>query len=311
MFSVIMPYYKNSKYVVSSIKSVLAQEYQEFELIVVDDGSNDNLKELLSQIDDTRIRLLTQDNQGVSAARNNGIAQAKYEWICFLDSDDLWKTNHLSVIREMQEQHPDAAFYMTSHLRKGNKKEFYSNSTFPDGVDCWVIKDFLRVSLNKPAFIHTNSVCIKKELLLSLGGFAAGVQRGEDTDLWCRCSLYTDVIAHREVTTIYQQNNSYLTKEKKFNYDWIFLKREKELLKDLTIPEGKRYSLRLYNQKYKLSICKHLLAENRKKEAVILHHNMKDELCSELKKENLVISLMMILPGFLSAVCLRTYYLYK
>ena len=91
MFSIIIPLYNKEKYIVNTIKSVLNQSFSKFEVIVVDDGSSDNGVNAVKKIDDSRIKIITQKNQGVSAARNNGIKNAKYEYIAFLDADDLWK----------------------------------------------------------------------------------------------------------------------------------------------------------------------------------------------------------------------------
>jgi len=93
--SVIIPTFNRARYVTKAIDSVLAQTYKDYEIIVVDDGSTDNTRQVLSPYME-RIRYIYQDNAGVSAARNAGIRDAKGEWIAFLDSDDLWLPRKLA-----------------------------------------------------------------------------------------------------------------------------------------------------------------------------------------------------------------------
>mgnify|MGYP000079277661 CR=1 FL=1 len=81
--SVVIPLYNKEKYVKRAINSVLNQTYQEFEIIVINDGSSDNSEAKVKEINDNRIKLITQENAGVSAARNRGIKEAKYELIAF------------------------------------------------------------------------------------------------------------------------------------------------------------------------------------------------------------------------------------
>ena len=91
MISVVIPLYNKEKYIKRAIESVLNQTFQKFEIIVVNDGSTDKSAEIVQNIKDPRIRLINQKNAGVSAARNRGIQEAKYEYIAFLDADDFWE----------------------------------------------------------------------------------------------------------------------------------------------------------------------------------------------------------------------------
>ena len=93
--SVIIPTYNRADKVRSAIDSVLAQSLSDLEVVVIDDGSSDDTQRVLSAAYGDRIRYFFQTNQGVSAARNKGIAEARGEWIAFLDSDDLWETDKL------------------------------------------------------------------------------------------------------------------------------------------------------------------------------------------------------------------------
>ena len=104
MFSVIIPLYNKSHTIVRTLSTVLDQTYKEFEIIIVNDGSTDNGVQIIKDYTtDKRIRIIEQNNQGVSVARNIGVQHAKYELIAFIDGDDEWLSEYLSKMEEMQE----------------------------------------------------------------------------------------------------------------------------------------------------------------------------------------------------------------
>ncbi len=88
--TVVVPAFNVSKYIAASLRSILAQTFTDFEVIVVNDGSTDDTAKIVAAFRDPRIQLLTQKNRGLAGARNSGIRLAKGEYIAFLDSDDLW-----------------------------------------------------------------------------------------------------------------------------------------------------------------------------------------------------------------------------
>src|SRR5690554_4101955 len=114
MFSVIIPLYNKELSITNTVQSVLDQTYQNFEIVIINDGSTDNSIKAVESIKDNRIRLIHQENQGVSAARNRGIQEARYNWIAFLDGDDLWEQSHLQEIILMMLKFPDEKVFVTS-----------------------------------------------------------------------------------------------------------------------------------------------------------------------------------------------------
>jgi glycosyltransferase involved in cell wall biosynthesis len=108
-FSVVIPAYNRASFLTRTITSVLQQSYPDFELLVIDDGSTDNTRELMRSFTekDARVRYIHQENAERGAARNNGIRMAKGEWIVFLDSDDELYTEHLSTLKKHISIHPD------------------------------------------------------------------------------------------------------------------------------------------------------------------------------------------------------------
>ena len=93
MFSVVIPLYNKELSIINTIQSVLDQTFQNFEIVVVNDGSTDRSVEMVEQFNDPRIRIINKSNGGVSSARNRGIQEAKYELVAFLDADDFGSQN--------------------------------------------------------------------------------------------------------------------------------------------------------------------------------------------------------------------------
>ena len=128
MFSVIIPAFNAEKFIARAIKSVLRQTNQNFEIIIINDGSQDQTEAAISQFEDNRIVYLYQENSGVSAARNRGILASKGEYICFLDADDEWKSNHLEVVSSLINQYADCGMYVTGYDVRLNNGEIVHKS---------------------------------------------------------------------------------------------------------------------------------------------------------------------------------------
>lgn len=107
LVSVIIPVYNRAELILETINSVLNQTYQDFEIIIIDDGSVDNTKQVIESIKDSRIKYIYQENAGTSAARNNGTKNAKGEWIAPLDSDDIWLPEKLEKQINFLKNNPD------------------------------------------------------------------------------------------------------------------------------------------------------------------------------------------------------------
>nr|WP_298561232.1 glycosyltransferase family A protein [uncultured Prevotella sp.] len=108
MISVVIPLYNKEASIKQSLMSVLSQSYQDFEVVIVDDGSTDNSVAKVEEIQDSRIRLIRQENGGPSKARNTGVKNAKGEWVLFLDADDELLPNALNVFKELLTEHKKA-----------------------------------------------------------------------------------------------------------------------------------------------------------------------------------------------------------
>src|ERR1035437_2795157 len=126
MFSIIIPLYNKAKYIQKAIHSILSQTFQEYEIIIVNDGSTDNSLEVISscQLSTVNYQLINQENKGVSTARNIGVKAAKSDYIAFLDADDWWEPTYLEEIKRLIEEYPEAGIYGSGYylVKNGNKR---------------------------------------------------------------------------------------------------------------------------------------------------------------------------------------------
>jgi glycosyltransferase involved in cell wall biosynthesis len=183
MFSIIIPLYNKAEYVVKTVDSILNQTFSEFELIIVNDGSTDNSLSVVSTFTDSRIRILTQQNAGVSTARNNGVKNAKFDWVAFCDADDWWHHDFLKEIRLLIQKYPDAGLYASNYKQVINGKEV-SKVKIPNFEDGYINYFELLLTKNNP--VHSSSVCIKKQYFLEENGFKDYLTMSEDRELWLR-----------------------------------------------------------------------------------------------------------------------------
>lgn len=224
MFSVVIPLYNKELSIQNTIKSVLQQSFQEFEIVVVNDGSTDASVARVEEIDDSRIRLVHQKNQGVSAARNKGVAEAKFSWIAFLDGDDFWEPNHLEEITKMMELYPEEKVFVTSFVYSDNRPMF----KHPRAIPIFKIENYFKEAL-KESLMWTSIVVVNNNCFEVVGGFNEQLRYGEDLDLWARLAKEYQVVKSSKVTAIYRveaenRSNNNQKIEHCFEY-WIELNR--------------------------------------------------------------------------------------
>lgn len=192
MITVVIPLYNKSESITTAVDSVLAQTYQDFEVVVVDDGSTDEGAAIVERYADPRIRLIRQDNAGVSAARNKGIAEARGEYVAFLDADDEWMPEFLEEIVVLQREFPDCRAQATTYVQcqNGEKKGIILNK-LPFSVEHGVLSNYFEVATHSNPPVWTGAVCIERALLQELGGFPLGIKSGEDLLTWARIATRT------------------------------------------------------------------------------------------------------------------------
>jgi len=189
--SVVMPLYNKEREVARAIDSVLSQTVKEFELIVVNDGSTDHGPEIVRSVQDNRIRVLEQNNQGVSAARNRGIAEAKADLIAFLDADDEWKSDFLETIVMLGLKHPSCDVFGTRYFFSSlsGQKRLAVIRGIPDEMQAGTIKNYFIVAAQSDPPLFTSAVAVTKRAIETIGGFPLGVISGEDLLTWARLAV--------------------------------------------------------------------------------------------------------------------------
>lgn len=184
MISVVIPLYNKEKSIAMTLDSVLAQSYTDYEVIIVDDGSTDNslkvVREKFSWLDSERVRIIHQENAGVSAARNRGIKEAKGEYVAFLDGDDLWDKDFLTAMSQLIAEFPDKSIYGLgcAQIKRGEKPILRNN--YYRGVSTW---DYATMAFTG------SSACVKREDAIAVGLFDTRMTHGEDLDMWWRLML--------------------------------------------------------------------------------------------------------------------------
>ncbi len=181
LISVIIPTYNRGWIIKEAIDSVLAQEYINYELIVVDDGSIDDTHDILNSYQKNFL-VLRQNNKGVSAARNRGFAAASGRFIAFLDSDDIWLPQKLSRQVDFFQSNPDALICQTEEIwiRNNVRVNPKKRHEKPSGM---IFEPSLSLCLVSPS-----AVMIKRSLFEEVGLFDETLPACEDYDLWLRVS---------------------------------------------------------------------------------------------------------------------------
>ena len=226
MFSVIIPLYNKAAYVEKAIRSVAAQTFREFEVIVVDDGSTDIVAPQpsrnkigtgskggaglsysdIEQLIDGKGRLIKQKNSGVSVARNNGVALAKNPYICFLDADDWWAPTYLEEMKALIDEFPGAGIYGSSYYIVKNGKERPAAIGVEPGFEKGTINYCQVYARTLIMPLWTGAVVVPKAIFDEQKGFKPTLKLGEDFDLWIRVALRHPVVLLNKPLAYYNQD---------------------------------------------------------------------------------------------------------
>lgn len=217
-FSVVIPLFNKEDTIQRCIQSVLNQSYNNYEIVIINDGSTDNsVNQINKQFDTYNLKIFSQQNSGVSCARNKGIEMSTGNWIAFLDADDYWERSYLASIFSIITETCDSYGIIQHNYFKSNKinKEI-AHSRLKTGP-------FPNINWMLPTF--TSAICIRKDLLDS-NKFREDLNYGEDTELWLRvlneskgfyCSR---ALVTYETTSHY--NNLLSVKDKLIDRDYVF-----------------------------------------------------------------------------------------
>jgi glycosyltransferase involved in cell wall biosynthesis len=192
-FSIIIPLYNKADFVAASIESILCQTHPHFEVIVVDDGSTDSSADVVRGFKDNRIRLISQTNQGVSAAKNTGMQEARHELLAFLDADDWWDRDYLREMARIVESHPELSLYCAAYARVEHGIAVPSQPTFrTEGRH--TVFDPIEEAVRAGTFVmplHTSSTVIRRSILARSGAFDPTIGYYEDYHLFLRIATFS------------------------------------------------------------------------------------------------------------------------
>ena len=205
LFSVIIPVYNRPAHLRRAVESVLAQTLRDYELIVVDDGSTDETTEVARSF--PAVRYARQENRGVSAARNRGVAESSAPYLAFLDSDDAWLPRKLEAQRDFISDNPSVSIHQTGEIwvRRGRRVNPMERHRKPDG-------DIFIPSLAL-CLVSPSAVVIERGLFERTGGFDERLRVCEDYDLWLRIALDHRVgLVERELVVKYGGHDDQLSR---------------------------------------------------------------------------------------------------
>lgn len=205
MISVVIPLYNKEKLIRSTLECVLSQTYNDYEIIIVNDGSTDaSVKEVMRVCDD-RIRLVSQTNAGVSSARNRGIAEAQGEFIAFLDADDEWCTDYLESQHKLTLLYPECDVFATNYVFRN---EFGLTTPtklrkLPFSGTSGILSNYFNVATCSHPPLWTSAVMVRKSAIMATNGFPENITSGEDLLTWARLACRYKIAFSKRVLANY------------------------------------------------------------------------------------------------------------
>jgi glycosyltransferase involved in cell wall biosynthesis len=259
-FSVIVPAYNTYSTIAETIDSVLAQTYQNYEIIVVDDGSPDDVADFVERTYGEAVSLIRQPNGGLASARNAGIKVATGDYVAFLDSDDAWLPTKLERQVEQIKAHPDGAvFYTNCYFYKDGERtgQWIDQHKQQDG-------DIAVGLINRQVMLPILTTVVQTAALEQAGGFRAELRQVEDYDLWLRLAIAGKTFySLSEPLALYRINpdglsqNTLLMAETQLGiYQKLLLRAPEPLVTDMRI-QIKIYRLEVLHQKRSRALNQH------------------------------------------------------
>jgi len=192
-FSIVIPLYNKADQIERCLCSVLNQSYDNYEIIIINDGSTDNSLNIVSKFKSKKIKLISQKNKGVSIARNYGVLNSKNKYICFLDADDSYESDFLSEVNILINKFPNFGMYATNNYfisSKGGRKINYNN----EELLYFEIENLFKMynDMDRMPFSNSN-ICVNKTIFNQLNGYAENVKLTEDSDLFLKFYLTSKI----------------------------------------------------------------------------------------------------------------------
>jgi len=298
-FSIVIPLYNKAPYIATAVQSVLAQTFTDFEVIVVDDGSNDGGAELVAKMTDPRLRLVRQANAGVSAARNYGISLARGEWIAFLDADDWHHPSYLATLLHVQQTHPEVDTVASDFVRLPHALgKWPSHWSVVESVpEVEIIADLPKRWMSSPTLSASSVIVRATQLQKMQPCFPLGESRGEDLDLWFRLAEHSPIaLAHTPLVAYRQEVQDSLSSKHGAPEEENFMVRlRKRALSGALTPTQSKSSLWLIAQ-FEVSIARQEIASGSRIEG--LRSLIKGRHAARSKRWLLTAAMALFLPRY-------------
>jgi glycosyltransferase involved in cell wall biosynthesis len=205
LISVIIPLFNKESYVVDSLMSVFSQSYENFEILVVNDGSTDSSLDKVKQFQDHRLAIIDKQNEGVSTARNIGVVRSSGELLAFLDADDFWFKDHLLHVVKALKKFPECGAVSNSFCRKAIKLENNFDVRYS------LVRDYINQAALGKKTMWTSSSAMRRSIFEKAGGFPPNESHGEDLALWLQASLQAPVVFTDYIGAFYRETGDGLT----------------------------------------------------------------------------------------------------
>lgn len=261
IFSIVIPLYNKEQSIKKTIESVLNQTYQNFEILIVNDGSTDSSVEIVSAIKDKRINIINKENGGVSSARNEGIHKSKFEIVAFLDGDDFWENNYLEEMNDLINDFPDCHFFGSNfYIIKDQIKIVNKNSLDSNFRGC--LDDYFKITL-KSNILQSSSIILKKDLIKKSGNFNENLVMGEDFDFWFRNALNSKIAFNNKPLSNYNEDDPNMATNKKYSFKKLY-----EYLFEIKKYENENSNLRILVNKIRVGKLPEILKANHSQDTV-------------------------------------------
>lgn len=223
-FSIVIPLYNKSKYIQTTLNSILSQTFMDYEIVVVNDGSTDDSLDIVNKYDSSKVRIFTQVNQGVSIARNLGIKKSKGQWIAFIDADDIWDEKYLEKAFNTIKSFPKAEI-LGMNYKVDSESRSQESGRDPDiGPNSGYIYNYFKLCLSRYLF-NSSSVIVKRECFDIVGYFSTILKEAEDLEMWYRLIKQFTLCYNSEILSFYRKDhNVQLTRQKKIKLEnyWAY-----------------------------------------------------------------------------------------
>lgn len=202
-FSIVIPLFNKEDYIENTLQSVINQTFQDFEIIIVNDGSNDKSYDIVKNITNSKIQIYSNENRGLSYSRNFGIKKANADFIALLDADDLWTKDYLECISSFINQHDDKYIFATNNNTWFHKESPSLNIKNTSNCEHELIEDYF--SFGKNIFSYS-SIVFHKSVFDTIGYFNEHVNHGEEEEFSIKCFLKYDLIYTKRKKVFYLKN---------------------------------------------------------------------------------------------------------